>query len=392
MDFETMRRLRESDPAKFTDIGRSKNKGGVRLAGVNPGGQQVPNARLASEVRSGPPHEDDPLARVPGYYETGPSKDPASFNYVPAHKRQSPARTPGTGARRPAPDLNSPSSAGGAAPKGQLAAVYAADDEFNEDRMTYTREFAGQKRCAECNKWGVRSQWAPSEWAKEGDVYRYCKRCAPSKMASAGKFALAAQAIATPPPKLKDDRVSSTSTSTLRKSKTDKAVARADAADKKKGSPAGGASAKKQSSKLPEIRRSSLFPEGYSVAVQMKSKFREEDAHRAVPPRKPLTLDEFKRTKEYRDVLESDELVAKTLKEVREREERTRREIDELKKKRLEQRKVHADTVDAIRAEADGKLRGAGPLNLLKARAAAAGGGTPSPGSGGSGDYHTSGD
>ena len=29
MDFETMRRLRESDPAKFTDIGRSKNKGGV---------------------------------------------------------------------------------------------------------------------------------------------------------------------------------------------------------------------------------------------------------------------------------------------------------------------------------------------------------------------------
>ena len=46
--------------------------------------------------------------------------------------------------------------------------------------------------------------------------------------------------------------------------------------------------------------------------------------------------------------------MAKTLKEVREREERTRREIDELKKKRLEQRKVHADTVDAIRAEADG--------------------------------------
>ena len=75
MDFETMRRLRESDPAKFTDIGRSKNKGGVRLAGVNPGGQQVPNARLASEVRAGPPPADDPLARIPGYYETGPSKD-----------------------------------------------------------------------------------------------------------------------------------------------------------------------------------------------------------------------------------------------------------------------------------------------------------------------------
>ena len=386
MDFETMRRLRESDPAKFTDIGRSKNKGGVRLAGVNPGGQQVPNARLASEVRAGPPPADDPLARIPGYYETGPSKDPASFNYMPAHKRQSPARTPGTGARRPAPGLNSPSSAGGAAPKGQLAAVYAADDEFNENRMTYTREFAGQKRCSECNKWGVRSQWAPSEWAKEGDVYRHCKQCAPSKMASAGKFALAAQAMATPPPKLKDDRVSSTSTSTLRKSKTDKAVARADAADRKKRSP-GGASAKKQSSKLPEIRRSSLFPEGYSVAVQMKSKFREEDAQRAVPPRKPLTLDEFKQTKEYRDVLESDELVARTLAEVRERDERTKREIDELKKKRLEQRRVHVDAVDAIRAEADGKLRGAGPLNLLKSRAAPGGGSssqTPSPG--GSGD------
>ena len=70
MDFETMRRLRESDPAKFTDIGRSKNKGGVRLAGVNPGGQQVPNARLASEVRAGTPPADDPLARIPGYYET----------------------------------------------------------------------------------------------------------------------------------------------------------------------------------------------------------------------------------------------------------------------------------------------------------------------------------
>lgn len=375
MDFETMRRLRESDPAKFTDIGRSKNKGGVRLAEVNPGGQQVPNARLASEVRAGPPGDDDPLARIPGYYETGPSKDPASFNYVPAHMRQSPARTPGTGARRPAPGLNSPSSSvGGATPKGQLAAVYLADDEFNEDRMTYTREFAGQKRCTECNKWGVRSQWAPSEWAKEGDVHRHCKRCAPSKMASAGKFALAAQAMATPPPKLKDDRVSSTSTSMLRKSKTDAAVARADAADKKKGSPGGGAKnakKKKDSSKLPEIRRSSLFPEGYSVAVQMKSKFREEDAQRAVPKPEPLTLDEFKRTKEYRDALESDELVANTLREVREREERTRRDIDELKKKRLEQRRVHADAVDAIRAETDGKLRGGGPrANLLKGQAA----------------------
>ena len=72
---------------------------------------------------------------------------------------------------------------------------------------------------------------------------------------------------------------------------------------------------------------------------------------------------------------------------MRERDERTRREIDELKKKRLEQRRVHVDAVDAIRAEADGKLRGAGPLNLLKSRAAPGGGSssqTPSPG--GSGD------
>ena len=135
-----------------------------------------------------------------------------------------------------------------------------ADDEFNEDRMTYTREFAGQKRCAECNKWGVRSQWAPSEWAKEGDVHRHCKRCAPSKMASAGKFALAAQAMATPPPKLKDDRVSSTSTSTLRKSKTDAAVARADAADKKKGSPGGREERQKEEGFIQAARDSPFQP------------------------------------------------------------------------------------------------------------------------------------
>ena len=304
-----MRRLRESDPAKFTDIGRSKNKGGVRLAGVNLGGQQVPNARLASEVRAGPPPADDPLARIPGYYETGPSKDPASFNYMPAHKRQSPARTPGTGARRPAPGWIHHRLQVAPRPRAKLAAVYAADDEFNENRMTYTREFAGQKRCSECNKWGVRSQWAPSEWAKEGDVYRHCKQCAPSDGLGGEKFALAAQALATPPPKLKDDRVSSTSTSTLRKSKTDKAVARADAADRKKRSP-GGASAKKQSSSCP---RSPLqpVPRGILSRGADEVEFREEDAQRAVPPRKPLTLDEFKQTKEYRDVLESDELVAR---------------------------------------------------------------------------------
>ena len=162
--------------------------------------------------------------------------------------------------------------------------------------------------------------------------------------------------MATPPPKLKDDRIVHVHVDAAQV-QDGQGRREADAADKKKGTPAGGASAKKQSSKLPEIRRSSLFPEGYSVAVQMKSKFREEDAQRAVPPRKPLTLDEFKQTKEYRDVLESDELVAKTLKEVREREEHAT-EIDELKKKRLEQRRVHADAVDAIRAEADGKLRG----------------------------------
>ena len=145
--------------------------------------------------------------------------------------------------------------------QGQLAAVYAADDEFNEDRMTYTREFAGQKRCAECNKWGVVAVGA--ERVGQGGRRLQALQAVRALQDGLGgkKFALAAlAAIATPPPKLKDDRVSSTSTSTLRKSKTDKAVARADAADKKKGSPAGGASAKKQSSKLPEIRRSSLFP------------------------------------------------------------------------------------------------------------------------------------
>ena len=88
MDYETMRRLRESDPGKFTGIGREKGAGNGNLAGVNPGGQQVPNARLASELRNGPP-ADDPLARIPGYYDVGPSTDPGHPNYVPAHKRQS---------------------------------------------------------------------------------------------------------------------------------------------------------------------------------------------------------------------------------------------------------------------------------------------------------------
>ena len=76
MDFETMRRLRESDPAKFTDIGRSKNKGGVRLAGVNPGGQQVPNARLASEVRAGTAARGRPAGAHSGVLRDGPEQRP----------------------------------------------------------------------------------------------------------------------------------------------------------------------------------------------------------------------------------------------------------------------------------------------------------------------------
>ena len=120
-----------------------------------------------------------------------------------------------------------------------------------------------------------------------------------------------------------------------------------------------------------EDMAASLAASGRTVAFEEVSALREEDAQRAVPKPEPLTLDEFKRTKEYRDALESDELVANTLREVREREERTRRDIDELKKKRLEQRRVHADAVDAIRAETDGKLRGGGPrANLLKGQAA----------------------
>ena len=373
MDYETMRRLRESDPGKFTGIGREKGAGNGNLAGVNPGGQQVPNARLASELRNGPP-ADDPLARIPGYYDVGPSTDPGHPNYVPAHKRQSPARTPGSQAGRRAAGaagdgLNSSSAntAGMTPTRRRDLAMY--DDEFNEDKMTYTREFAGQRRCAECNKWGVKSQYASSEWAKEVESHRHCKDCAKSKWGSAGKFALAAAAIAAPPPKLKDDRVSSTSTSTLRKSKTGKAIEKADAKQggaKQGGAKQGGKGAKgEKTSPLPEIRRSSLFPEGYSVATQMKSKFHKEDMQRSVPRPKPLTVDEFKRTKEYRDVVESDTLVANTLREVREREENTKREIEHLKQKRQEQRRFHVDTVESIRADADRKLRGAGPLNLL---------------------------
>ena len=367
MDYETMRRLRESDPGKFTGIGREKGGGNGNLAGVNPGGQQVPNARLASELRNGPP-ADDPLARIPGYYDVGPSTDPGHPNYVPAHKRQSPARTPGSQAGRRAAGaagdrLNSSSAntAGMGMTPTRRRDLAMYDDEFNEDKMTYTREFAGQRRCAECNKWGVKSQYASSEWAKEVESHRHCRGCAKSKWGSAGKFALAAAAIATPPPKLKDDRVSSTST--LRKSKTGKAIEKADA---KQGAKQGGKGAKgEKTSPLPEIRRSSLFPEGYSVATQMKSKFHKEDMQRSVPRPKPLTVDEFKRTKEYRDVVESDTLVANTLREVREREENTKREIESLKQKRQEQRRFHVDTVESIRADADRKLRGAGPLNLL---------------------------